>query len=173
MEYQKIIEGRFSVRSFTNTPPSQENLESILEASRLAPTACNNQPQRIWVVTKSEDIAKIDECCPCRYNAPVVLIVGFQKDATLIHPDPIHGDWSYGFLDASISLTQMMLRAYDLGLGSCWIGMFDTPKAHALFDIPEDIVLVGLLSLGYPAEDGTPSEQHHTRFPQGHSVTWF
>ncbi|MBQ3106342.1 MAG: nitroreductase family protein, partial [Eggerthellaceae bacterium] len=90
MEFQELIEQRYSVRKFKSDPLEESQLEAILEAGRLAPTARNLQPHRIWVATGEEALGKIDACSPCRFNAPAVLIVGYSDSATGRHPDPLH-----------------------------------------------------------------------------------
>ena len=75
MEFEKVIKERFSVRKFKDDKVSEELIQKILEAGNLAPTAKNYQPQKIYVVMSKEGLEKIDKASPCRYNAPVCLIV--------------------------------------------------------------------------------------------------
>ena len=172
MEYQKLIEQRYSVRKFTDEPVTKDQILEVLEAGRLAPTARNSQPHRIWVVTKPEDLAKIDECSPCRFNASTVLICGFSKESTFIHPDPNNGDWSYGFVDGSIVFTHMLLKIHDMGLGGCWVGLFDSKKVQELFNLPEDITVYSLLPFGHIPEDNVPNPRHFERLSLEETVTW-
>ena len=95
-----------------------------------------------------------------------------KYDHTGDHQDPLHGDWSYGFVDTSIVFTQMMLKAHDLGLGTCWVGLFDSAKTQAAFEIPEDVTIVGLLPIGHPAEDAAPANMHFRRKDLTETVTW-
>ncbi len=172
MEYQKLIEERYSVRKFTDEPLTREQIVEVLEAGRIAPTARNSQPHRIWVVTKPEDLAKIDECSPCRYNAPAVLICAFSKEATFTHEDAKNGDWSYGFVDGSIVFTQMLLKIHDMGLGACWVGLFDGPKVQELFGLPDDVTVFSLLPFGHIPEGTVPNPRHFERLPLEQTVTW-
>lgn len=172
MEFQELITDRYSVRKFTDDPVTTEEISEVLEAGRVAPTARNSQPQRIWVVTKPEDLAKIDECSPCRYNAPVVLICGFSKDSTFMHADAKNGDWCYGFMDGSIVFTHMLLKIHDMGLGACWVGMFDGPKIQELFGLPDDITVFSLLPFGHIPEGTTPNQMHYKRLELNETVTW-
>jgi len=151
---------RYSVRSFSSRLIEEEKLAQILETARIAPTACNNQPQRLKVITETEDLAKVDECTPCRFNAPTVLLICYDKTAC----------WQRGFdgamsgeVDASIITTHLMLAAEDVGLGSCWVMHFDPLKTVELFDLPENIVPVAFLPIGYPAEDSAPNPRHTQR----------
>jgi nitroreductase len=127
----------------------------------LAPTACNNQPQRIKVITDGTGLAKVDECSPCRFNAPVVLLVCYDNTVCWTHPS---GERRSGEIDAAIVTAHLMMAAYDAGLGSCWVMKFDPEKAVELFALPENIVPVALLPVGYPAEDAAPSDRHGLRF---------
>lgn len=172
MEFQKLIEERYSVRKFSEEPVSVEQINEILEAGRIAPTARNSQPQRIWVVTKPENLAKIDECSPCRYNAPAVLICAYDNKATFTHSDSNNGDWCYGIMDGSIVFTHMLLKIHDMGLGACWVGLFDGPKIQEMFGLPNDITVYSLLPFGHIAEGHEPNPRHFERLSLEETVTW-
>lgn len=90
-----------------------------------------------------------------------MLIVGFDK--TKAASVPTRGNYNYGEVDASIVITHMMMEAADLGVDSCWVGMFDPKLTQETFNIPENIQLVSLLPIGYAAEDGKPAEKHTSR----------
>ena len=165
MEFQELIEQRYSVRKYTDEPVSIEDITAVLEAGRVAPTARNSQPQRIWVVTKPEDLAKIDECSPCRFGAPAVLVCGFSKEATFMHADERNGDWCYGFVDGSIVFTHMLLKARDLGLGACWVGLFDGPKIQDALGLPDDITVYSLMPLGHEAPGNVANPRHFELLP--------
>lgn len=77
--FLKLATERYSVRTFKNQPIEAEKLAEVLEAGRVAPTACNNQPQRIKVINEAEGLMKVDECTPCRFGAPTVLLVCYDK----------------------------------------------------------------------------------------------
>jgi nitroreductase len=151
------------VRKFKQTPVEKEKLDLVLEAGRNAPTAANKQPQRILVITEAEGLEKVDSCTPCRFGAPVVLLVCFDKDECWVRP--FDGERS-GWVDASIVTTHLMLQAADIGLGSTWVMYFDAEKARAAFGLPENIVPAALLPLGCPAEDAAPADRHSDRQPR-------
>ncbi|GBU23046.1 nitroreductase [Fibrobacteres bacterium R8-0-B4] len=156
-----LAAARYSVRSFCPRAVEPEKLTQALSAARLAPTACNNQPQRIKVVSDSAGLAKVDECTPCRFGAPVVLLVCYDKTVCWRHPDT--GKPS-GEIDAGIVTTHIMLAAAEIGLGSCWVMKFNVSKAAELFNLPENFVPVAMLPIGYPADDAAPSDRHGLRF---------
>ena len=158
--FLELAANRYSVRSFSARAIEPERLAQVLEAGRIAPTACNNQPHRVKVITAPVDLAKVDECTPCRFNAPAVLLVCYDK--TVCWQRKFDGA-SSGEVDASIIATHFMLAAQDLGLGTCWVMHFDPAKTAELFALPKNIVPVAMLPIGYPAEDAAPSERHSDR----------
>ncbi|MDR0760910.1 MAG: nitroreductase family protein [Treponema sp.] len=162
MNFDVLSAKRYSVRKFKQVPVEPEKLARILEAGRNAPTAANKQPQRILVVTREEGLAKIDRATPCRFGAPLVLIICFDKNECWVRKfDGEHSGW----VDASIVTTQMMLQAEDLGLGSTWVMHFDPAVAREAFSLPENLVPAAMLVMGYPAPDAAPANQHALRHP--------
>ena len=158
--FLELMKERYSVRSFKTQPIPEEKLAYVLEAGRIAPTACNNQPQRIKVITDAADLAKVDKCTPCRFNAPVVLLVCYDK--TVCWQRSFDGA-SSGPVDASIVTTHMMLAAQEAELGSCWVMYFDPAKIVKLLALPENLVPVSILPIGYPADDAVPADLHNQR----------
>ena len=80
MELLTALETRYSCRAYAPDVPTREEIDAVLEAGRLAPTAKNNQPVRLWVATGEENLAKIDACTGCRYGASVVFILGYDEN---------------------------------------------------------------------------------------------
>ena len=174
MELLQALETRYSCRAYAPDMPTPAQIETVLAAGRLAPTARNNQPVRLWVATGEENLAKIDKCTGCRYGAPVVFIMGYDEDAACVHTWGSPEDaWSFGELDTTSVLVHMALRATDLGLATCWLGAFDGDKVHEEFGIPANFKIRALLDLGTPAEGkGGPSPRHTARKPLDETVTW-
>ena len=157
MTFLELAKIRYSVRSYKTRQIEPDKLAQVLEAGRIAPTACNNQPQRIKVITNQADLAKVDECTPCRFGAQAVLLVCYDKTASWIR----HFDGARsGVVDASIVTTHLMMAAQDLGLGSCWVMHFDPARTVELFALPENIVPVAFLPIGYPADNAAPASGH-------------
>ena len=121
MDFEKLSAERYSLRKFDTRPVEQEKLDLILEAGRNAPTAHNNQPQRIFVFRSPEALEKADACMDCHFHAPVVIGVGYDPKESW-HRE--HDGKDHGEIDAAIAVTQMMLQAADLGLGTTYVGMF-------------------------------------------------
>ena len=160
MELFELAKARYSVRKFADKPVEEEKLQKVLAAGALAPTAKNQQPQKIYVLESAEAIEKIRGITRCAFNAPVVLLVCGCKDQAWVNP---FNDRSSAEMDCSIVTTQMMLQAQELGLGTCWVCWFDTALTKQTFGIPENEEVFALLPLGYPAEVSKPSSMHESR----------
>lgn len=160
MEFTQVIKGRYSCKSYSDRPITKEQLDAILEAGRLAPTAKNLQEQSIYVVSSEEGLAKIDKVTPCRYNAPTVLVVAYDKNNVYTYPK---GGHKSGIEDASIVATHMMLAAYNEGVDSCWLNCFDPDTLAKEMGLPENEEILMLLDLGYASEEGKPLVNHQLR----------
>lgn len=156
--FLQLAEDRYSVRKFLDKPLRTEDLSRILEAARLAPTAKNLQPQKIFIVQSAEGLAKIDKVTKCRYGAPAVAIICYDKDNVYVNPwdDTINS----GETDAAIVTTHMMLEAWDIGVASCWVQWFNVGLTSEEFQLPDNIVPASLLPLGYPSPDAKPAPRH-------------
>ena len=166
--FMQILESRYSCHSFSNYPVPETKLNMILEAGRLAPSAKNNQPTRIWVVKSEEALARLRAVHPC-YGAPMVLIVGCRnEEAWVRESDGVNA----GKTDAAIVLTHLMLTATDAGLANMWIWDFDPSKIREALPETREHGIYGILAIGYPAEGkGAPTELHSERKPLEKIVT--
>ena len=158
MDFERVIRERISVRKFKNLQVSKEQLDKILEAGRIAPTAKNIQPHRIFVVQSEEGLKKIDSVSPCRYNAPTVLIICANTKEAFVK-----GTHSTYEMDASIVATHIMLEATNVGVDNIWIKYFDEEKLKTVFELDEGIEPVCLIPLGYRTEDYSGSPYHLKR----------
>ncbi len=147
------------MRKFKAIPVEEEKIEKILEAAKCSPTAVNRQPQKIYVLKSEEAREKMRSVCRYTFHAPLMLLVCY--DETLAWKNPLDNDRCSGEIDAAICCDEMMLTAWELGLGSCWVGYFDPKKVAEVFALPENIKVVSLLPLGYPAESAVPLEGMH------------
>lgn len=166
--FMNILESRYSCHSFNHYPVSESKLEMILEAGRLAPSAGNNQPTRIWVVKSGEALERLHKVHPC-YGAPVVLIVGCRNEEAWIRPsDGVNAAKT----DAAIVLAHLMLTATDAGLANMWIWDFDPSKIREVLPETKNHGIYGLLAIGHPsAGQGKPTELHDRRKPLEEIVT--
>lgn len=150
MTYQELVHNRYSCKRYdANKQISKEQLDAILEAGRVAPTAKNLQEQKIYVVQSAEKLAKIDEFTPCRYNAPTCLVVAYDKDNVFVYPGEKRNS---GIEDASIVATHMLLAAESVGVNSCWVNFFDPDKMHDGLGLPENEEILMILDLGLADE---------------------
>ena len=133
-------------------------LNKILEAGRLAPTAKNNQPIKIYIVQSDEGLLKIDKASKCRYNANTILIICGNKE------EAYHkGDYSTYEMDSCIVATHMMLEATNIGVDNIWIESFDENILREEFNIPNNFIPVCLLPLGYKSQDCPINPMHNKR----------
>lgn len=160
MDFSELARERYSVRKFDGRKVEAEKLNAVLEAGRLAPTACNFQPQRTLVLDAEESLEKLKNCTPYHFSAPVALIVCY--DNTVSWKRSFDGK-DMGEVDASIVVTHMMLEAANVGLGSTWVGHFDPAKLRAAYALPDNLVPVAILPMGYPHETSVPSAKHEER----------
>lgn len=159
MNFLEFAKSRYSVRAFKNKEIEEEKLMSILEAGRVAPTACNNQPQKIFVLKSEESRKKIAEHTPYSFGAPIVLVVCYDRNR----------DWKNkrmpgyesGETDAAIVCTHMMLEAWQQGIGCCWVGVFNSDEVKAGLGLPDNLTVSALLPMGYPADNVQPNPLHY------------
>ena len=169
MEFKDVINNRYSCKKYSDRAVEEEKLQAILEAGRVAPTAKNLQEQHIYVVQSEEALAKIDSVTRCRYNAPTVLAVAFDKNNVFTYPGEKRDS---GVEDASIVATHMILAAADEGVDSCWINFFDPDKLAEVLGLPENEEILMLMDLGYAAEGAGPLPNHSARKPLSDTVSY-
>jgi len=160
MSMLELMKERYSVRDFDARPVEEDKLQAVLEAARIAPTACNNQPHRIIVVKSEGALAKVRSIARCAFNAPVILILAGVAEESW--QNPFTGARSLE-TDVTIAATQMMLEAQAQGLGSLWVGYADPAKLKAELELPEELTIYGFLDIGYPAPDCKPAPLHSQR----------
>ena len=157
MAFLDLAKARYSVRSFKPDAVPAALVEQILTAARVAPTACNNQPQKIYVIQSVEALEKLKKCTPCHFNAPLAFLI--CNDSTRSWTRPFDGK-SSGDVDSSIVATHMMLAAADVGVGSTWVMFFDPAAVRTEFALAENLEPIALLPMGFPAEDAVPAGKH-------------
>ena len=162
MDFEKLSAERYSLRKFSDRPIEAEKLAVVLEAGHNAPTAHNNQPQRIFVLSSPEALRKADACMGSHFAPPMILAVAYDPAVAWKREDD---GKNHGEIDAAIAATQMMLQAADLGLGTTYVGMFEPEKLLAAFPEMAGLCPVAMLPLGYPAEGAHPSRLHADRKP--------
>lgn len=149
MEYNSLIRSRESVRNYDpDRPVPKKILERILDAGRLAPSACNIQPYKFVVISSSEKLEKVKAC----YNrdwfkdAPHILIViGLRNQAW----NRSYDGYNSIETDIAIALTHIILAAENEGVGSCWIAAYNPVILNEALKIDENQVIFGITPLGY------------------------
>ena len=160
MEFSTVIKERKSTRLFSKKQVEKEKLDIILEAGRIAPTAKNLQPFKIYVIQSDETLSKIDKATKCRYNAPCVLMICGNKDVSYVKEDhPLYD------MDCSIVATHMMLAATDIGVDNIWIELFKTDVLREEFALPDNLIPTILMPIGYKSKLCPPSPMHKIRKP--------
>ncbi|TFF85777.1 MAG: nitroreductase family protein [Promethearchaeota archaeon] len=152
-----VIKSRHSVRKFTDDPVSEEDLNAVLEAARLAPSGTNKQPWHFIIIKNKETQKKLADLLPWgRYikNAPIAIAILVKLKSM----------WS--ILDGAIAVTHITLEAAARGLGTCWCACYPNIEKRAdleqnintILGIPEKLrskmKLITITPLGYPAENG-------------------
>ena len=168
MEFSKLIIERYSCKKYSKEQISEEQLTAILEAGRVAPTAKNLQEQHVYVIQSQTNLAKIDELTPCRFGAPTVLVVAYDKTNVFTYPG---GKRDSGIEDATIVATHMLLAAKNAGVDSCWLNRFDPDRAAEILGLPENEEVLMLLDLGFAEEGTKPLPNHTIRKPLYETVT--
>lgn len=169
MEFKELIKARYSCKKYDGKQISNDQLQAILEAGRLAPTAKNLQEQHIYVMQSEEALAIIDEVTPCRYGAPTVLVVAFDAEDVYVYSGEQRDS---GIEDASIVATHMLLAAKDAGVDSCWINRFNPAELKEKLGLPENEEILMLMDLGYAAEGTGPLANHDKRKSLDETVTY-
>ena len=148
MEYLELVKKRRSIRSYRPEPVPEKDIETILEAARLAPSSGNRQCWRYVVVTDKSIREKLAGAGRKWISEAPVIIAACA--------DPAASGYKPGtdrfLLDIGISFEHLILAATDLGLGTCWIGSFDEEQAKESLGVPDSTRVVALTTLGYPAE---------------------
>lgn len=169
MEFTQVIESRYSCKNFSARQLTPAQLDAILAAGRIAPTAKNLQEQRIYVIQSAQGLAKIDTATPCRYGAPTCLVVAFDRSNVFTYPG---GKRDSGVEDASIVATHLMLAAANAGVDSCWLNFFDPDKLAQALGLPENEEILMILDLGFASEGVTPLPNHSARKPLTETVRY-
>ncbi len=188
MEFDQVIQTRRSIRNFKPDPVSDKAIFDILEAARLAASGSNIQPWRFIIIRSPEMKEKLKTATSYRFalKAPVIIACCTNLSALDSRPDrvveliqagvfdkvEVDGEYvppernreqvlTYLNMNVGIAITHMMLKAVDLGMGSCWIGGFDPLKTKELLDLDDNLHVVALLPIGYPEQ--IPAQR--PRFP--------
>ena len=175
MNLDEIIEHRVSVRAYDQCPVSHEDLVRICEAARLAPSACNSQTWRFVVVRDRDLLTRIcnEAMMPVVRNewlrqAPAIIVGCSRLDLVANRIGRAVTGIEYYQIDLGIAMEHMVLKATELGLGTCWIGWFREKAIKKILGMPPTIRVSALLAVGYPANPG--GQPKHSRRPLEETV---
>ena len=150
MEFESVIKSRESIRDYTDKKVEDEKINFVLECARHAPSWTNKQCWQFIVVKDKKIIKNLSKTNIINFwlkNVPVIIVAcGNPKQSGF------RNGIEYFIVDVSIALEHLVLAATDKGLGTCWIGGFIGKKIKKILEIPENIRVVALTPLGYPAE---------------------
>lgn len=162
MTFLELAAQRYSVRKFSDKKVEQKDIDTLLEAARLSPSAVNLQPTRILVIQSEDSLEKLKQCTPYHFNAPLAMLICYDSSIAYTRKDDNH---CFGAEDSSIATTHIMMAAADIGLGTTWVGKFEPAVVSETYKLPKDYVPLAILPIGYPAEDSKPSSLHTKRNP--------
>ncbi len=151
MDFLELAKNRFSCRKYQDKPVEEDKIARILEAARIAPSAKNIQPWHFVIVDEGNNLENIKGCYPNKWieTAPLIIVAcGDQKSAWHRSDGKIHTD-----IDLAIAVDHLTLAATDIGLATCWVCKFDVMTVAEILQLPDGIVPVAMIPVGYPAEE--------------------
>jgi len=165
LEVFKAIKERRSVRAFTPEMVSEEEIMKIIDAARWAPSAGNIQPWEFIIVRRPEIKRGLSAAALNQTfieEAPVVIVVCANENRS---------SWGYGergrtlycLQDTAAATQNMLLAAYALGLGTCWVGAFREEGVRRVLNIPRGVRPVAIVPVGHPAEKPRPRPRRSLR----------
>lgn len=166
MSFAELTRSRYSCRHYEERPVEPEKLAAILEAGRIAPSACNKHPSRVLVC----DTPELRERAAAAaghfarggsvFGAPLVLVVCEKLDTAWVRSYDL---MSSANIDTSIVVDQMMMQAEDLGLSTCWVCHFDPSEAMDRLNLPDNLYPVHMLTVGYASDEIADPEAREAR----------
>jgi len=159
----KAIDGRRSIRYYAKKELAEEDLEKILEAAMSGPSAGDVHPWELIVVRDKERRIKLarvalDQAFISIAPAVIVVCLDLEKSAWAYG---VRGRTLYCIQDAAAATQNMLLAAYALGLGTCWVGAFDEEAVRKILSIPEQFRPVSIITVGHPSYKPAKRERRH------------
>lgn len=159
-KFLELVNKRYSVRDYLDTPVEPEKIKLCLEAARLAPSACNSQPWNFIVVNDQKlknnlcdkIFSGIYKTNSFAIKAPVIVAVVSERGNFIAKVGSMLRDTKYYLIDIGIAVEHFVLQAAELGLGTCWIGWFNEKEAKKVLSVPVDKKIDIIIAVGYPAK---------------------
>jgi nitroreductase len=157
MDYQKLIRIRRSIRGYRSDPVLEDVLQRVLDAARVAPTAANRQPFQLIVVTDSSTRSRLKGVYDRDWfwTAPVIIVGCAEVTKAWQRADGFNA----AEVDLGIVMDHLILAATDEGLGTCWVCHFDEARLKQILGIPDEVRVVALTPLGFPAAEPRPFQR--------------
>jgi nitroreductase len=160
-EMLEVIRTRQSDRSYSDKPVEKEKIERILEAGRLAPSACNSQPWKFIIVDERLLIDQLAVAASAKLlgmnafaaQAPLHIVVVREKANMSSRVGATIKNKDYSLIDIGIASENICLQARAEGLGSCMIGWFDEKMVTNILHIPSSKRVELIITIGYPAKE--------------------
>lgn len=151
MNFLDLCQQRYSTRAYQDIAIEEEKLDYIIRCAQLAPSAVNFQPWKIKIISKKQDLQKLQAC----YNrswfetAPCCMVIYKNTETEWVRKSDQkpHGD-----IDCAILIEHLCLAAAEVGLGTCWVCNFNPTILKENFEVPAYLEPVALLPIGYPAD---------------------
>lgn len=163
MEVFEALLKRRSCREFTNQEICDDDIKKLLEAGMSGPSACNKRPWEFYVIKDKEIQEKLKSASRySNFNSTLIIIVAGNRKKALTEKEN-----DFWIQDCSSAAMNILLEATNLGLGTCWCGLFPmvTPpkRVKEILDLPEEIVPLALIHLGYPLKESEPRTQYDSK----------
>jgi len=158
MEVFEAIKGRRSIRAFEKDDVSREQVEKLIDSARWAPSAGNIQPWEFIVVRKPDikrELARAALEQSFIEEAPIVIVVCADETRSS-QGYGVRGKTLYCIQDTAAAIQNLLLAAYSIGLGACWVGAFREEEAREILKIPRGIRPAAIIPVGHPAESASP-----------------
>jgi len=168
--FHQVALKRFSCRAYKPDLVSKADIEQVLEAARIAPSATNSQPWRFLVITKSPMREQVATCYGRDWlgSAPVIIVACGDHSVSWRRADgKDHCD-----IDLAIAIDHITLAAASMGLATCWICKFDAMRCSEVLKLPMNLSPVALIPLGYPNEEPKEGSNHFRRKQLNEIVFW-
>jgi nitroreductase len=164
----EAIRGRRSIRSFKKMNISEGTVGKLIDAAGWAPSAGDLQPWE-FIIVRSPETKKMLAVAASEQSfiqeAPVLIVVCANENR-VSHVYGVRGKTLYCIQDTAAAIQSLLLAAYSLGLGACWVGAFEEEEARAVLRLPQGIRPVVMIPVGYPAESPSP----RSRRPKSETV---
>lgn len=162
----QLVKKRRSIRSYKSKPVPRDLLERCVEAARFAPSACHTQAWRFIITSQllKERLARESlggVVVPNKFasQAPVLVAIAMDLDLITHRIGGALKGMYYHVMDAGIAGEHFILQATELGLGTCWIGWFNSRRVKKILNLPRSWDVIAMITVGYPKEEPPAKER--------------